>query len=69
MEDLLPAKVVLVESFMPTAIMAVLLVKIFRLNEDLANAAWILTTLLVIPVIPGMLFLCKSIIKCGAVMF
>jgi predicted permease len=57
MEDLLPVKVVLVESFMPTAIMAVVLVKLFRLNEDLANAAWILTTFLVIPVIPVMLFL------------
>ncbi len=66
MEDLLPVKVVLVESFMPTAIMAVVLVKLFHLNEDLANAAWILTTFLVIPVIPAMLFLCKSLIKYSA---
>ena len=53
----LPLQVVLVESFMPTAILAVVLSKIFRLNEDLANAAWILTTLLVVPFIPAIFYL------------
>ncbi len=57
MEDVLPLQVVFVESFMPTAILAVVLSKIFRLNEDLANAAWILTTLLIVPVIPAIFFL------------
>lgn len=51
-EDPLPAKVILIESFMPTAIMSVLLVKVFNLNEDLSNASWILTNLLAIPMIP-----------------
>lgn len=52
MANSLPLKVVFVESFMPTAILAVVLSKIFSLNEDLANAAWIMTTLIVVPFIP-----------------
>jgi predicted permease len=54
--DLLPARVIVLESAMPTAIMAVIMVKVFGLDEDMANAAWILTTILVIPLIP-LLFL------------
>jgi predicted permease len=57
MADPLPLKVAFVESFMPTAILAVVLSKLFRLNEDLANAAWILTTLLMAPVIPVIIWL------------
>jgi predicted permease len=53
----LPLKVAFVESFMPSAILAVVLSKIFRLNEDLANAAWILTTFLVVPFIPAIFYL------------
>jgi predicted permease len=53
----LPLKVVFVESFMPTAILAVVLSKIFRLNEDLANAAWILSTLIIVPIIPFIFFI------------
>jgi predicted permease len=49
--DPLPALVVLVESAMPTAILALVAVKLFGLNEHLANAAWIFTTLLAIGVI------------------
>lgn len=49
--DPLPAQVALVESVMPTAILAVVAVKLFGLNEDLANAVWILSTLLGGPVI------------------
>ena len=60
-EDLLPAKVIFIESFMPTAIMSVLLVKLFNLNEDLANASWILTNMLSIPVIPLIWMLQKLI--------
>lgn len=51
LSDPLPARVVLVESAMPTAILAVVAVKLFGLNENLANAVWILSTLLAIPVI------------------
>lgn len=54
-EDTLPAGVLLVQSFMPSAIMAVILSKLFSLNTDLANAAWILTNLLVLPLIPVVL--------------
>jgi len=49
--DALPARVVLVQSVMPTAILAVVAVKLFGLNEDLANAVWMLSTLLAVPVI------------------
>ena len=52
LRDPVPAKVILVESFMPTAIMSLVLVKIFDLNDHLANSAWILGTLLIIPLIP-----------------
>ncbi len=52
--DPLPSRVIFIESFMPTAIMSVLLVKLFDLNEDLSNAVWILTNILVIPFIPLM---------------
>ncbi len=55
MNSSLPAGVVLLQSFMPSAIMAVILSKLFALNSDLANAAWILTNLLVIPLIPAAL--------------
>ncbi len=57
--DPIPAQVIFIESFMPTAIFSVVLVKIFRLNEDLANSAWILTNLTVIPIIPLMAFLSR----------
>jgi len=57
--DRIPAQVIFIESFMPTAIFSVVLVKIFRLNEDLANSAWILTNLLVIPIIPPMVLFSK----------
>lgn len=48
--DLLPAMVVMVESFMPTAIMSVVLVKLLGLDEDLANSAWFVTTICTVPV-------------------
>ncbi len=57
MEDLLPFRIVFIESFMPSAIMGLVLIKVFDLNEDLGNAAWFLTTFLVIPVIPAMFYL------------
>jgi len=49
--DLLPARVVMVESFMPTAIMSVVLVKLLGLDEDLANSAWFVTTIGAMPVV------------------
>ena len=52
LDDPLPAKVIFVESFMPAAIMSVLLVKVFNLNEDLSNASWILTNMIAVPMIP-----------------
>jgi len=55
METILPTRVVLLQTLMPSAIMAVILSKLFSLNNDLANAAWILTNLLVIPLIPAAL--------------
>jgi len=52
LDDPLPAKVIFVESFMPAAIMSILLVKVFNLNEDLSNASWILTNMIAVPMIP-----------------
>lgn len=48
--DRLPAMVVMVESFMPTAIISVILVKLLGLDEDLANSAWFVTTICAAPV-------------------
>jgi predicted permease len=39
MSNALPRKVAMIESFTPTAIMAVVLTKMFDLNDDLSNAA------------------------------
>jgi len=49
--DFLPAMVVMVESFMPTAIMSVVLVKLLGLDEDLANSVWFVTSICAIPVV------------------
>ena len=57
MENIIPSKVIFIESFMPTAIVAVAFVKIFNLNEDLANAAWIITSLALVPMIPVIFYL------------
>jgi predicted permease len=60
-EDPLPAKVIFIESSMPTAIMSVLLVKLFNLNEDLSNASWIITNMVAVPIIPLLWVLQKLI--------
>ena len=60
-DDPLPAKVIFVESFMPAAIMSVLLVKVFNLNEDLSNASWIITNMIAVPMIPLLWVLQKLI--------
>jgi predicted permease len=59
LSDRIPAQVIFIESFMPTAIFSLVLVKIFRLNEDLANSAWILTNLLAIPIIPPVVMIAR----------
>ena len=55
----LPSKVVMIESFMPTAIIAVVLTKIFDLNNDLSNAAWFTTTFLFIRFLPALFYVQK----------
>jgi predicted permease len=57
LHDPIPAKVILVESFMPVAIVSLVLVKLFRLGDDLANSSWVLSTFLVIPLIPLVMLL------------
>jgi predicted permease len=52
LQDGVLARVILVESFMPVAILSLVLVKVFRLNDDLANSSWVLSTFLIIPLIP-----------------
>ena len=59
LESLIPARVIIVESFMPAAIMSVVLVKIFELNEDMANASWLITNILAIAVFPILLVIKK----------
>ncbi|MFH1856877.1 MAG: hypothetical protein ABH836_06645 [Candidatus Omnitrophota bacterium] len=48
----LPLKVVFIESVMPVAIASLVLSNLFDLDKDLSNSCWILTTLLVIPLLP-----------------
>jgi predicted permease len=59
LENTLPAKVIFIQSFMPAAIMSVIMVKIFELNEDLANSAWIISNFSAIPMIPVMIALSR----------
>jgi len=47
----------MIESFMPTAIMAVVLTKMFDLNDDLSNSAWFITTFLFIPLLPAVFYI------------
>ena len=55
--NLTPFRVIMVESFMPAAIMSVVLVKLFNLNEDLANASWLITNIIAIAVFPIIILL------------
>ena len=57
--NLIPSRVILVESFMPAAIMSVVLVKIFNLNEDLTNASWLVTNMMAIAIFPILTFIQK----------
>jgi predicted permease len=58
--DFLPAHVVMTESFMPTAIISVVMVNLLDLNEDTANAIWFFTTIVVIPVVFSLMFIYGS---------
>lgn len=60
MLDALPMKIVLIESCMPVALSALLLTVFFDIDRDLSNACWLVTTfmmLLVIPVLINILLL------------
>ncbi len=45
-------RVVVIEGAMPVAIFATVVANLFDLDRDLTNAAWVLTTLAVAPIIP-----------------
>jgi len=45
-------KVIFIQTCMPAAIMSVVLAKLFRLNEDLANSCWVVTTVASAAVLP-----------------
>jgi predicted permease len=53
----LPLKVVLIMSSMPVGFVAMVPPSIYRLDVDLANAAWLITTLLLALVIPLQIFI------------
>ena len=50
--DKLPLKVVFIESAMPVAIASLVLANLFDLDKDLSNSCWIVTTLLVVLLLP-----------------
>ncbi|MBM4082112.1 MAG: hypothetical protein FJ278_20570 [Planctomycetes bacterium] len=52
--DGLLLKVVFVEACMPVAIFALVLTKLFDLDQDLANSCWLVTTFGVVLMLPGM---------------
>jgi malate permease and related proteins len=52
----LAAKIIIIQSFMPPAIYAVIISNLYDLDRDLANSLWFSATLLLIP-IAGMLLL------------
>jgi predicted permease len=53
----LPLKVVLIMSSMPVGFVAMVPPSIYKLDVDLANAAWLITTLLLTLVIPLQIFI------------
>ena len=57
----LPLKVVLIMSSMPVGFIAMVPPSIYKLDVDLANAAWLVTTLLLALVIPLQMFLVRMI--------
>jgi len=59
-EDGLPLKVVLILSSMPVAFNALIPPSIYDLDLDLANSCWLVTTALLIVVLPIQLWLVAS---------
>jgi hypothetical protein len=57
----LPLKVILILSSMPVGFIALVPPSIYDLDIDLANAAWMVTTALLIVVIPLQMFLIRFI--------
>ena len=53
----LPFKVMVIESMMPVAILSMILPALFNLDRDLSNSCWIVTTLLMIPILPIILII------------
>jgi predicted permease len=56
-KDKLLLKVVLIESSMPVAVFAMLLPQFFPLDQDLANSAWVYTTIGVLFFLPVMVYI------------
>jgi predicted permease len=54
-------KVVLIQCCMPAAIMSVVLSKLFGLNEDLASAAWVVTTITSAVVLPTLYLVVRNL--------
>jgi len=50
--DALPMKIVLIESCMPVALSALLLTVFFDIDRDLSNACWLVTTFMMLLIIP-----------------
>lgn len=50
--DGLPMKIVLIESCMPVAFAALFLTVLFEIDKDLTNACWLVTTFMMVIVIP-----------------
>lgn len=48
----LMVKVVLIQSIMPSAIMAVVVSKLYKLDEHLSNSCWVVTTVVAMAVLP-----------------
>ena len=55
--DGLVLKVVFLESAMPVGISVLMLPALFKLDQDLSNSCWIVTTVLLIPILPILLFI------------
>ncbi len=55
----LPAKIILIEAAMPAAIYAVITANLFELDQRLANALWVTTTLVLIPLAAVLFILFK----------
>ena len=55
----LPMKVLFIQSFMPPAVMSVVIANIFNLDKNLSNSLWLSLTILFLPLLPFIILIAR----------